>query len=141
MIGSALLIAMAIAMLVPVRMSDTPPEARGLIVVIATLLIAAACSMHLSTVIGGAASIAGPVRPLLVIGAWVTMFAGAVWAMSRAPGTELVVSMMTVPPLVGLAGVVFAPGGRRWHGAAFLGLAVGLALLVFPAWLERLRSA
>ncbi len=129
---------MAIALLVPVRMSDTP-ESMGLLVVIATLLVAAGCAMHLAALIG-VMPVSRALRGVLVVGAWGAMFAGAAWAMSRAPGSELVVAMMTVPPLIGLAGCVWPPEGRPVHGVPFLVLATALALLVLPAWLERLNG-
>lgn len=138
-IASTYLIALGIVLLIPVRLSAAP-GALGLLVVVATLLIAAACATHLAVIMSRIRPIPPPLRASLVGAAWLGSFAGATWAMSRGPGSELVLSLIVVPPLVGVAGVVSAPSGRRWGGVPFLALAIGLAFLVLPIWLERLNG-
>ncbi len=136
MIVASLALAFGIVLLIPVRMAETP-QALGLVVVIATVLIAAGCALQLSEVIGGA-SLAAPWRGMLIVAAWLATFGGAVWAISRAPGDELLIALMTAPVAVGTVGATLVTPERRWGSFAFLGLAIGLTLLLLPALLERL---
>lgn len=138
MIVASLALAMGIVLLIPVRMSETP-QALGLVVVVATVLIAAGCALQLSEVIGGAA-LAAPWRAPLIVGAWLATFGGAAWAVSRAPGSELLIVLMTAPVAVGAVGVILQPAEKRWGAATFTGLAIGLTLLLLPALLARLPS-
>lgn len=134
MLGSTLTLFAGITCLAAVRLSPNP-AALGLVVVMGLTLVAGACAIHLSALVGGLVS-HGPLRLVLQAGAWIGMAVGTAWIVERAPGDELVVALMTVPPLVGASGLA-AYRTDRWASIGFLVLSLGLVLLILPVWWGR----
>lgn len=132
MLGSTLTLFAGITCLAGVRLSGNP-AALGLVVFIGLTLVAAGCAMHLSVLLGRV-GLPNPWRPALQAVAWIALAAGAAWVVERAPGDELVIALMTVPSLVGAAGLL-AYRTDRWPSIAFFVLSVGLTALLAPVWL------
>ena len=74
---------------------------------------------------------------ILKTATWAVILAAAGWAIYLAPGGILLIGLLTVPPLVGVVGVVV--GNRdRLAALAFLAVAIGESAVHIPAALERL---
>lgn len=135
MLGSSLALAMGLVFLAAVRLSGHP-QAFGLVVFVGVLFVALACALHLGAMLDQLRAATGPRRLVLKVAAWLAIGAGTAWLIERAPGDEVLVALLVVPGAVAVAGVVVARS-ERWAAGAFLALAVLLAALLGPIWLER----
>jgi hypothetical protein len=134
LIGSNLALATGVMFLAAARLSDNA-GGRGAIVFVGLVSVAIACALHLS-VLTSRVRLPAAARGLLVTACWIFAAAGTVWIIERAPGPELVIALVTVPPLVGLAGLL-AHRTDRWPALAFLGLSLLLSALLAPVWMAR----
>lgn len=134
MIASTALLAMGALFLVTVRLSGNP-SAYGLAVLVALVLVAIGCGLHLSALVG-TLPVRRPFRVLAGALGWLVLAIGSAWVVERAPGGELVSWLILVPIVIGTLGLR-APRPGRWAAIAFMGVAVGLAALLLPVWIER----
>ena len=135
MIGATFALALG-AMLLAIYRSSGSPAGAGVLVFIGAWVVAIGCAMQLSAILERLAP-AGWWRLLLKSAAWALVVTATASAIIRAPGPELLTGLLTVPPLVGLAGVL---AGRQDDRIAlgFLVVALALSVLLIPAAVERL---
>lgn len=135
MIGATLALALGATLLAVYRFAGSPLGA-GVLVFIGAWMVAIGCATQLSAILDRAA-LAGLWQLLLKAVAWTLVVVATAWAIIRAPGPELLTGLLTVPPLIGLAGVL-ASGHDRRIALAFLVVALAMSALLIPAALERL---
>jgi hypothetical protein len=134
MIGATLALAFGATLLAVFRLSGSPVGVDGL-VWIGVWLVAIGCGMQLGAIVDRVALAA--IRALLVKAAtWAVIVAATAWAVYLAPGGILFIGLLTVPPVVGILGVV-AGGRDRPAALAFLAVALGESAVHIPAALER----
>ena len=136
MLGSALMLALGVAVLVPVRLSGHAVSF-GFAVFIGIWLVAAACAMHLGAITDTLLrSRQGAVRFGVRLAGWIGIGAGTAWVIGRAPGDEVLFSLLTVPSALGVAGLVVA---RRspWPALPFLFLTAVMVGVLGQIWVER----
>jgi hypothetical protein len=135
MIGATLALALGATFLAVFRLSGSPVGADGL-VWIGVWLVAIGCAMQLGAILDQV-PLATIWRVFLKTATWAVTLAATAWAIYLAPGSELLIGLLIVPPSVGIVGTV---AGKRERPAAlaFLALALGLSALFMPAALERL---
>lgn len=132
--SSTLVLSMGGILLVSVRLSGNA-SALGLVVLVALVLVAIGCGLHLTALIG-TLPVRRPFRVLAGALGWLVLASGSAWVVERAPGGELVSWLILVPIVIGALGLR-APRPDRWAAIAFMGVAVGLAALLLPVWIER----
>jgi hypothetical protein len=136
MIGATLALALGASFLAAFRLSGSPGGA-GVLVFLGACLVAIGCAMQIGAILDRVV-VAGGWRWLLTSAAWALVASATGWAILRAPGPELLTGVLTVPPIVGVVGVMVC-GDDRGRALGFLAVALGLSVLLIPAALERLR--
>ena len=136
MIGATLALALGATLFAVYRFSGSPAAGAHGLVWISVWLVAIGCGMQLAAIVDRS-PLATTWAIILKAATWAVMLAAAAWAIYLAPGGILLIGLLTVPPLVGIVGVV---AGRRDRLAAlsFLVVAFGEAAVHIPAALERL---
>jgi hypothetical protein len=136
MLGSALVLSLGLAILAAVRVSGAAVS-YGFAVFIGILVVAAACAIHLGAISDRVLTRASGVPRFAVrVVAWLAVGAGTAWVIGRAPGDEVVFSLLTVPTGLGIAGLAVA---RRdpWPALPFLVVAGLFVALLGPLWVAR----
>jgi hypothetical protein len=134
MIGATLALAFGATLLAVFRLSGSPVGVDGL-VWIGVWLVAIGCGMQLGAIVD-LVPLAGIRAVALKTATWAVIPAATAWAVYLAPGGVLLTGLLTVPPFVGIIGVV---AGERDRPAAlaFLVVALGESAVHIPAALER----
>jgi hypothetical protein len=135
-LGSALILALGWAILAAVRLSGSPVS-YGFAVFAGILIVAAACAMHLGAISDELLrSRPGAVRIGVRLAGWIVVGAGTAWVIGRAPGDEVLFSLLTVPSALGLAGLA-ARRRDPWPSLPFLAIAGLMVLALGPVWIAR----
>jgi hypothetical protein len=135
MIAATLSLALGAILLGAFRVSGSPAGG-GVVVFVGAWLVAIGCALQLGAILDRVALASGG-RIVLKFATWAFVLGATAWAMARAPGPELLTGLLTVPPLVGMAGVIIARRDR-WPALGFAIVALALSALLVPAALERL---
>lgn len=138
MIGSTLALAFGATLLAAFRLSGSPAGA-GVLVFVGTWSVAIGCGLHLGAILDRV-DLATGWRIALKLATWALVLAGTIWVILRAPGPELLTGLLTVPVIVGVAGI-FLPRTGRGAALGFLVLALALSAFLVPAALDRLAPA
>ena len=136
MIAATFALALGAMLLAAFRISGSPVGA-GVLVFLGAWFVAIGCALHLTATIDRLALAVGW-RMGLKLAAWAFVVGATVWAIARAPGPELLTGLLTVPVLVGVAGIL--PQARA-AALGFLVLALALSAFLLPAAIERLLPA
>ena len=135
MIAATLGLALGTILLGAFRASGSPSGA-GVVVFVGAWLVAIGCAIQLGAILERVVPASGW-RIILKLATGAMILGATAWAMARAPGPELLTGLLTVPALVGVAGVILARRDR-WPALGFALVALALSAVLVPAALERL---
>ena len=135
MIGATLALALGATLLAVFRLSGSSAAGAHGLVWISVWLIALGCGMQVGAIIDRS----GGTAIWTVIGktaTWAAVLAATVWGIYLAADGVLLIALLTVPPVIGMVGVVVGKGDRS-AALAFLAVALGESALHIPAALGR----
>ena len=136
MLGSALVLALGVVILVAVRLSGSAVE-YGFAVFVGILLVAAGCAMHIGAITDELLRTRhGVLRFAVRLAAWIGVGLGTAWVIGRAPGDEVLFSVLTVPSALALGGLAVR---RRspWPALPFLVLTIAMVSVLGQVWIAR----